>query len=200
MSGLDEILNIIETQQKQDEDRIISSAKTRAGEIQAEADEKAQKAHDDYMKKAKAQHERDFENACSSADVAAKRKILAEKVGMIDSVIENVVRKLKALPDDQYFGLMERLVKMHIRQGDGVIFFGKNDLKRIPADFENNINQLAEKAGGTVRISPDPADISDGFILKYGLVSENCGFYAMIEAEKDEVRDTAARALFGQVM
>lgn len=200
MSGLDEILNIIETQQKQDEDRIISSAQAMAGEIQAEADEKAQKAYDDYMKKARSQHERDFENACSSADAAVKRKILAEKVGMIDSVIENVVRKLNALPDDQYFSLVERLAGMHMRQGNGEIFFGKKDLGRIPADFGKRLDQLAKKAGGTVCISPDPADISDGFILKYGLVSENCGFYAIIEAEKDEVRDTAARALFGQVV
>lgn len=197
MSGLDEILNIIETQQKQDEDRILKSAETIVGEIQAEADEKAEKAYEEYMKKAEAQHERDFENACSSADAAAKRKILAAKVGMIDAVIENVVGKLKALPDDRYFGLMERLVGIHARQGDGVVFFGENDLKRMPADFERKISGLAAKAGGTVRISSEAADISDGFILQYGLVSENCGFNAIIEAEKDEVRDTAARALFG---
>lgn len=197
MSGLDEILNIIETQQKQDEHRIIQSAETRVGEIQAEADEKAKKAYEEYMKKAEAQHERDFENACSSADAAAKRKILAAKVEMIDTVIENVVGKLKALPDDRYFGLMEKLVGVHVRQGDGVVFFGENDLKRMPADFEQKISGLAAKTGGTIRISSEAADISDGFILRYGLVSENCGFNAIIEAEKDEVRDTAARALFG---
>lgn len=200
MSGLDEILNIIETQQKQDEDRIISSAKTIAGEIQAEADEKAQKAYNDYMKKAEAQHERDFENACSSAEAASKRKVLAAKVEMIDSVIENVVRRLKTLPDDRYFGLMEKLVQDHVRKGEGVLFFSENDLKRMPADFEKTVGSIAEKAGGTIKISSEAADISDGFILQYGLVSENCGFRAIIEAEKDEVRDTAARALFGQVM
>lgn len=197
MSGLDEILNIIETQQKQDENSIIRSAEIRAGEIQAEADENAEKAYSDYMKKAETQHERDFENACSSADAAAKRKILATKVEMIDSVIESVVRRLKALPDDRYFELMTKLVGLHARQGEGILFFGEGDLKRMPADFEKSIGDLAKKAGGTIKISSEAADISDGFILKYGLVSENCGFDAMIEAEKDEIRDTAARALFG---
>lgn len=197
MSGLDEILNIIETQQKQDEDRIIRSAEIRAGEIQAEADEKAEKAYSDYIKKAEAQHERDFENACSSADAAAKRRILAAKVEMIDSVIENVVRRLKALPDDRYFELMAKLVGLHVRQGEGILFFGERDLKRMPADFEKTVSSLAQKAGGTIKISSEAVDISDGFILKYGLVSENCGFEAIIEAEKDEVRDTAAKALFG---
>lgn len=197
MSGLDEILNMIETQQKQDEDRIIRSAEERARQIQAEADEKAEKAYDDYMKKAESQHERDYENACSSADAAAKRRILAAKVEMIGDVIEKVVDDLKALPDDKYFELIARLVLNHARQGEGILFFGENDLKRMPADLEKKINAAAEKVGGTIKISGQAADISDGFILQYGLVSENCGFRAIIEAEKDDVRDTAARALFG---
>lgn len=197
MSGLDDILNMIETQQKQDEDRIIKSAEEKARQIQAEAGERAEKAYADYMKRANAQHERDFENACSSTDASAKRKVLAVKVEMIGEVIEKVIGRLKALPDDKYFELMERLVQNHARQGDGILFFGENDLKRMPENFENNVSSIAEKAGGTIKISSAAADISDGFILQYGLVSENCGFRAIIEAEKDDVRDTAAKALFG---
>lgn len=197
MSGLDEILNVIETQQRQDEDRIIRSAEAKAGEIQAQADEAAERAYNDYMKKAEAQHERDFENACSSADAAAKRKILAAKIEMIDSVIENAVQRLKALPDEQYFELMLKLIGLHIRQGDGILLLCEKDLNRMPVDFEKKVVALAEKSGGTIEISSESADISDGFILKYGLVSENCGFEAIIEAERNDVRDTAARALFG---
>ncbi len=197
MSGLDEILNVIETQQRQDEDRIIRLAEAKAGEIQTQADEAAERAYNDYMKKAEAQHERDFENACSSADAAAKRKILAAKVEMIDSVIKNAVQRLKALPAEQYFELMLKLIKLHIRQGDGVLLLCEKDLNRIPVDFEKKLIALAEKSGGTIKISSESADISDGFILKYGLVSENCSFEAIIEAERNDVRDTAARALFG---
>ena len=45
MSGLDDILNMIETQQKQDEDRIIKSAEEKARQIQAEADGGADKGY-----------------------------------------------------------------------------------------------------------------------------------------------------------
>lgn len=44
MSGLDEILNIIKSQQKENEDRIIKSAENKANEIKSEADQKAEKA------------------------------------------------------------------------------------------------------------------------------------------------------------
>ena len=57
--------------------------------------------------------------------------------------------------------------------------------------------ELTEKNGGSVQLSKQPADIEDGFILSYGLISENCSFRAMMEAEKEDIRDTAARILFG---
>ena len=41
--------------------------------------------------------------------------------------------------------------------------------------------------------------MEDGFILTYGLISENCSFSAIAESEREAMRDTAAKALFGQV-
>ncbi len=67
----------------------------------------------------------------------------------------------------------------------------------MPVDFAKKADSIAEKAGGTIRISDKCADIENGFILEYGLISENCSFRDIIEAERDAVRDTAARALFG---
>ena len=55
---------------------------------------------------------------------------------------------------------------------------------------------MAEKNNGSIQLSKVPADIEDGFILSYGLISENCSFRAIIEAEKEDIRDTAARILF----
>ena len=50
-----------------------------------------------------------------------------------------------------------------------------------------------------IKISEKPAEIENGFILTYGLISENCSFRAIIEAERDSLRDMAAAELFGQV-
>lgn len=197
MSGLDEILNIIKSQQKENEDRIIKSAENKANEIKSEADQKAEKAYSDYMIKAKADQEREYENSCSSIDASMKRKILKCKVEMIDSVIENTVNKLKNLPANEYFKILEKLIIKHLRSGEGVLYLCKNDLNRIPDDFVKKISIIAEKNGSSIKLSDVPADISDGFVLQYGLVSENCSFRAIIESEKDSVRDTAAKILFG---
>ena len=125
-----------------------------------------------------------------------KRKILACKVELIDETIEKTIDKLKKLPEKEYFELILKLAERHLQPDKGIISLGKADLARVSGDFENQLNTIASKNGGSIQLSKEPADIEDGFILKYGLISENCSFRAIIESEKDEIRDTAARALF----
>ena len=197
MSGLDEILNIIDEQRIKNEESIIGAANQKAAAIRSEGEQKAQKAYSEQLEKGQADAKRDFVNACASVDSDMKRKVLDSKVKLIDSAIEATLERLAKLPEDEYFAMLKRLAEQKLRKGSGVISLSANDLKRLPADFETDIRSSAEKLGGTLEISKKPADISDGFILSYGLISENCSFRAIIESERDEVRDTAAAKLFG---
>lgn len=197
MSGLDEILNIIDEQRIQNEESIIGAANQKAAAIRSEGEQKAQKAYSEQLEKGQTDTKRDFVNACASVDSDMKRKVLDSKVKLIDSAIEATLERLAKLPEDEYFAMLKRLAEQKLRKGCGLISLSANDLKRLPADFETDIRSSAEKLGGTLEISKKPADISDGFILSYGLISENCSFRAIIESERDEVRDTAAAKLFG---
>lgn len=197
MSGLDEILNIIDEQRIQNEESIIGAANQKAAAIRSEGEQKAQKAYSEQLEKGQTDAKRDFVNACASVDSDMKRKVLDSKVKLIDSAIEATLERLAKLPEDEYFAMLKRLAEQKLRKGSGVISLSANDLKRLPVDFETDIRSSAEKLGGTLEISKKPADISDGFILRYGLISENCSFRAIIESERDEVRDTAAAKLFG---
>lgn len=197
MSGLDEILNIIDEQRIQNEESIIGAANQKAAAIRSEGEQKAQKAYSEQLEKGQTDAKRDFVNACASVDSDMKRKVLDSKVKLIDSAIEATLERLAKLPEDEYFAMLKRLAEQKLRKGSGLISLSANDLNRLPADFETNIRSSAEKLGGTLEISKKPADISDGFILSYGLISENCSFRAIIESERDEVRDTAAAKLFG---
>ena len=197
MSGLDEILNIIDEQRIQNEESIIGAANQKAAAIRSEGEQKAQKAYSEQLEKGQTDAKRDFVNACASVDSDMKRKVLDSKVKLIDSAIEATLERLAKLPEDEYFAMLKRLAEQKLRKGSGLISLSANDLKRLPADFETDIRSSAEKLGGTLEISKKPADISDGLILSYGLISENCSFRAIIESERDEVRDTAAAKLFG---
>ena len=198
MSGLDEILNVISEQQKNEENRIMQSAENKVREIKKEAEKKAYEAYEDYMKKSSRRCKLDYENSCSAADSSAKRALLSFKLEQIDSVIDKVVDKLRSLPDAEYFKTLERLAERSADKGDGVMYLSKKDLARVPSDFAANISAIAKKAGGTITVSDKPADIQDGFVLEYGKISENCSFRSILEADRDNVRDLAARELFGR--
>lgn len=196
MSGLDEIINIISSQQKENEQRLMSAAESRAEAIDKQARADAEKAYTDYMNRASAAIVRDHENACTSVDTAMKRRILEFKVKQIDLAVENTVLKLVSLPTADYFAMLTRLITSRLRSGEGIVRLSSRDLERMPADFAANIKAAAAKAGGSVSVSAEPADIPDGCILQYGNISENCSFRAVLEAEREAVRDIAARELF----
>lgn len=199
MSGLDKILDIIDAQQKQTEDSIMRAAHSKAASIKEEGDIKAKKAYDEHLRRYTEQAEREAVNAKASIDAQMKRRILSGKVELIDEAVEKALKKLEALPDKEYFELLARLAGRNMRKGEGVISLSAKDLKRVPESFAAALKKAAAEKGGTVTLSKEAAPISDGFILSYGLISENCSFRAIMEAEKDAVRDTAACELFGQV-
>lgn len=196
MAGIDEILNMIELQQQQTENSIITAANRKAAAIAKEGREKADEAYSDSLKSSKEKLVQSYENTISSIDAEMKRRVLACKVECIGAVIEKTLEKLDKLPDKEYFAVMERLLEKKLTSGDGVLSLSTRDLARA-GDFGKKAAELAKKADGTVKLSDKAADIENGFILTYGLISENCSFRAMIEAEREGVRDTAAKALFG---
>lgn len=198
MTGIDGILDIIDSQQKKNENNIILSAENRARAIEADGDAKAEKAYNDYMKKALEKAENDYKNACNSVDAENRRKILQCRVGLIEETVRKILEKLSGLPDGEYSEMLLRLAERKIHKGDGIIYFGNKDLARLPADFQEKLSLLAKGVGGTVRISSIPADIENGFILEYGLISENCTFDAILESEKDGVYDIISRELSGR--
>ena len=198
MSGIDSILNIISNEQKVAENNIIRSAEEKAKGIEAEGDSKAEKAYNNYMKKALEKAEIDYKNACNSIDSENKRKILKCRVELIETATQKVLEKISLLSDNEYFEMILRIAVQKIHKGNGVLYFSQKDIARLPLNFAEKLSVIAEKAGGTVEISATPADIENGFILVYGLISENCTFKAIIESEKDYIRDTIAKELFGR--
>lgn len=199
MAGIENILEIISARQQESENAIISAAQRKAETITAEGNSAAQKEYENYMKKSRIRLEQELANSRSSVDSSMKRKQLEYKVKAVDDVIEKTLEKLDGLSADEYFGVLEKLLRRRIQKGEGVLYLCSRDLKRATDKFKASVADIAEKAGGSVEISEKAAKIDNGFVLKYGLISENCSFRDIIEAERDAVRDTAAKALFGQV-
>ena len=78
----------------------------------------------------------------------------------------------------------------------GVMKLGSRDLGRLPADFEQKLAGVLP-AGTTLTLSREPAELSDGFLLLYGGIEENCSFRAVLSARKEEMQDKVCGILFG---
>ena len=110
MAGIENILDIISSQQKQTENNIISAAEKKANAIIADGNEKAEKEYIEYKKKSEEQLALDYDNAISSVDAEMKRNILACKIHCIDKVIEKTLERLNIMPADEYFEILEKLL------------------------------------------------------------------------------------------
>lgn len=196
MSGLDRILSEINSRGKENADAVTAAAEKKAEKIRSDGQKKAQQTYDDLMEKYRSDIAREYANACAGAEASAKRMLLSCKVECVDKAVAAAGEKLASLNDAEYFKLIARLFEKHLRPQSCVIAFGERDLSRLPSDFESALGKIASQHGAHVSIAEKPVSVESGFILDFGDISENCSFSAILEAERDAVRDTAAAALF----
>lgn len=196
MTGLDRILETITSQGEDKIDKLLFEADSKAQRISEQILSEAQKEYNETLEAAEKRKTRNTENARSSAKSISSRQILALKSEIIDEAADSAVEKIISMSDKDYFALMYRLVSSHLHSGKGVIVFNKRDKDRMPEDFLKKANSLKE--GASLEVSDTCADINGGFILIYGEIEENCSLDALRNEKRDEIRDEAARILFGK--
>jgi V/A-type H+-transporting ATPase subunit E len=196
MSGLEKITSQIQEEAKsqaaqklaeaqQEADAILEEAKSTCAGLEADAEEKnaAQKTNHESRVKSSAEQQR------RTALLQAKQEIIAE-------VIDEAYQTLKNEDVQGYFLTMEKILKTYVLAEAGEIYFSKEDLARMPADFEKKIEAAAKEKGGSLVLKKEPKAISDGFILVYGGIEENCTLQALFDAKKDQLQDKVNEILF----
>jgi len=189
MAGIDNIIVKIAQDNAAKCAEILDSAKEQAGAILAEA--MARAAQESEAAIAQARKKADFDIAAAGPRAAQneKRVLLQMKNEMIQQVIASSLAKLKALPEAEYFGVLARLASVCTQDGLGEMRLSQKDLDRLPPDFAGKL--------GNITIAPQPASISDGFILVYGDVEQNCTFDALVSARLDDIKDALNAYIFG---
>ena len=178
MAGAEKIIN-----------DILLEAHSQADYIRTVAEEKA----DAILKKAEDESRTALEKAEKDAEKAEK-----EYEARIASSGEMNRKKamLAGLDDAAYFEMLLKLLEKTAHSGDGVLCLSEKDLKRLPADFAQKAADTAKKAGGSLKISDTPEKISDGFILKYGGIEENCTLRALFDDKEEQLRDVVQSVLW----
>lgn len=193
MTGLEKIVQQIQSEAQQAADAVIAQANAEAAEIANKAQEEGKA----QIALIEAQSKTDVANVLSAAKSAAalqvRRAVLEAKQELIGKVIDDTQKSIYLLTDDEYFALILKMVKKFALPERGEILFSASDLKRLPADFSA---KLAEAAPAGLIVSDETRKIDGGFVLIYGGVEENCSFDALFYAARENLQDKVQELLF----
>lgn len=193
MSGIDKIIQEIESNAERSCESVIGQARQKADKILSDAQNEAKKIVDSG-KDTTALHVADIKKRGeSAADLEEKRVMLSTKQQIISQMLQTGLNNAKNLPVDEYFSLILQMIGKYSLPEDGSILFGENDLKRFPDGFMTEVNNASK---GKITLSDRSAAIDAGFILQYGGIEQNCSFDAIFASEAENLSDRAGRLLF----
>ena len=197
MAGIEAITEEILQDAQKEADKIIDSAREQAEEIRNAARTDAEK----IRQKAASRTEHDLavysERLQSQKEMRRRQAVLSAKQKMIGEAIEKAYARLAEQNDADYFSMLEGILEREAEEGQaGEILFGKRDLERLPVDFEEKAKRAAAKKNGSLTVSRTPADIENGFVLRYGGIDENCSLRALFEEKRETLQDIVNKILW----
>lgn len=197
MTGLDKIVKDIEDEALVKAAKIIDEAKTLADKIMSSAKADGEQKCAEIEERSKNEVQSYLSRSESSAKLQEKKLILNAKQEIIFDIIEKAKQQFIALPDNEYFENILKMISKYALVSAGSLIFSSTDLKRLPVGFSDSVNEvLKEKAGATLTILTETRNIDSGFILIYGDVEINCSFEALFLAAKENLSDKVCAVLF----
>ena len=197
MSGLDNIVKEIETEALAEAQAIKTMAEAEAEEILQDAKKTANEEVAKIEEATKRKIETIKDSNASAVEQQQRQSLLQAKQRMLNETLQKAMESLLAMPVKEYFDLCKRLAVLNAEEGEGVLFFCKDDLKQMPASFEKELAGSLP-AGKTIKISKETKEINGGFILQYGFVEQNCSFSALFAERREEFLDAVAPILFAE--
>ena len=195
MSGLQEILNYISDESQRQVEGIMTEADARIEAVSEEMLRRSDEQCGRILEKAALESRLILERGQASAELRKKQMLLSARQEIISGLLDECLRELLALPDEEYFRLLERLFERHYQGGDAELRLSEKDRKRMPEGFVRNLCRAADNRG-RILVSDHTEDIGGGFIMDFGDTEEDLSFHSLIEENDPYLRDILNRILF----
>lgn len=188
-------------------EKILADAKAEAEKIKKQAEQKelAEQAKlneqlNEYKKQTQILAQKAGEDKKAHLLAAARMDIakeyLAEKRKILDEIFVRARQQLQNLPDEDYCGLMTRLMLEAVETGDEEVVIDNNET-RIDQRFIKHINrELGPGYKGNLRLSDQRQNLEGGFILKRGKIKTNVSLEVLLAQARKELEIQLARELF----
>ena len=194
MSSLQNLIDKIISDCKEDANNIITDAKEKENEILSEEIKKAEEKKNEIITKAKLECESKKQRIISNAHLSVRNDILEAKQKIIDKVYDEALKKLTSMTKQQYLSFIQRSIMDLKIHGDEEMILSKDE-KFIDEDFIKNINDKL-KPNCKITISDEKRNFAGGFILAKDGIEINNTFEALISSLKDDVEANIINILF----
>lgn len=192
----EQVIEKILSEGRVEAEKIKSQADERQANEKAELDEqlKEYKQKTEELAKKAAEDKKSHMLAGARMDIAKQH--LAEKRKLLQEVFDKARQELANMPDEQYQGLMKKLMTQAVETGDEEVIVDKNE-KRIDHDFIKQLNrELGPGYHGNLRLSDERQDIGGGFILRRAKIRNNVSLAVLLDQAKNRLEIDLAKELF----
>ncbi len=196
MTGLEKILERIQAGAELQAADIMDAARKEADLILKQADAATEAQSAELVDKTRQQAELIGRIADSGSELEGRKLLLSLRQEIIGGVIDEALKRLRALPAEQYFAVCERLACRFADKGEGQLVLSAADRQRMPAGFMDALNTKLAQKGAKLTLADDTVESDGGFVLRYGGIEENCSFAAIVEQDRDSLSDQLGRILF----
>ena len=187
MGGLEKIIETIAKEAEAEAREITDAAQKKAADILEQCKKDKEKTAEEFKRRTQEECMRLSGMIEAAAEADARQAVLAAKRSAINEIIEYVKSEVKNLPEREYFDLLLKLAQNNRENSDGVMYLSEKDIKRLPADFSEKVNEGLKE--GSIKISEEPCSIDAGFIIKYGKIDINCSIDSIFEDKQNKLAD-----------
>lgn len=184
-------------------DKILSDATHDAGEMLSEALKKAEALVAAKQAEADAEYDISVEEARKAgeevvrrrltvADLEVKKLLLSAKKQAVDEAFEESLKKLLALPKEEYAALVESMIASAADDGD-VVVISENDKNVLTKAV---FDKISAKIGKKLTLSDTFGNFKGGVMLLGKGVDKNLTFESELALLRDEVEPEVAKIMF----
>ncbi len=184
-------------------DKILSDATHDAGEMLSEALKKAEALVAAKQAEADAEYDLSVEEARKAgeevvrrrltvADLEVKKLLLSAKKQAVDEAFEESLKKLLALPKEEYAALVGSMIASAADDGD-VVVISENDKNVLTKAV---FDKISAKIGKKLTLSDTFGNFKGGVMLLGKGVDKNLTFESELALLRDEVEPEVAKIMF----
>lgn len=192
MTGIEKITGRIMADAQAEIDAVMADAQAQADDITAKYAAEAKRAYADAAAKGQTAAADRESHLGSSAQMEARRMLLAAKQEMLDAAFAEAEKQLVHLPDEEMVKALAELAVRASASGKEEVILNAAVAERLGA----KVVAKANEKGLSLTLSKTTGSFSGGLLLKDGDVEVNCTFDTLVRLTRNEIAGTVAKALF----